>query len=171
MTPKFHFKLVEAKHRSLVHNWLKEPHVASWFYGQGLENTFRHLDEFIQGLSLSQYWIAYESTLPFAFFITSSISESDNLLRQWSIKGGAITLDMLIGDTNYLGKGLSSPLIKQFLLSQFSQVTNVLIDPEATNLRAIHVYKKVGFTILGEFIPSHSPNPHYMMHLNMKELL
>lgn len=73
-------------------------------------------------------------------------------------------------DTSYLGKGLSPILIREFLVNQFSQVAEVLIDPESTNSHAIHVYKKVGFTILGEFIPSHSPNLHYMMRLNMKKL-
>jgi RimJ/RimL family protein N-acetyltransferase len=47
----------------------------------------------------------------------------------------------------------------------------VLIDPEATNTRAIHVYKKIGFKIVGEFIASWHPVPHYQMELNMKKLL
>ncbi len=50
-------------------------------------------------------------------------------------------------------------------------VKRVLIDPEATNKRAIHVYKKVGFKIIGEFIASWHPVPHYQMELYMKDLL
>jgi ribosomal protein S18 acetylase RimI-like enzyme len=71
----------------------------------------------------------------------------------------------------YLGKDLSHILIQEFILSQFPQASEVLIDPEVTNTHAIHIYKKVGFTILGEFIPSHSPNLHYMMRLNMEKLM
>jgi hypothetical protein len=78
---------------------------------------------------------------------------------------------MLIGDTNYLGKGLSHILIQEFLLSQFPSVSEVLIDPEATNSRAVHVYKKAGFVMIGEIIPSYSPHLHYMMRLDMKKLL
>ena len=78
---------------------------------------------------------------------------------------------MLIGDLNYLGKGLAHILIREFLLSQFPQVAEVLIDPEASNSRAVHVYQKAGFKILGEFIPSHSPHPHLMMRLSMRELI
>lgn len=168
---RFTFKPVESKDRALVHEWLAQPHVAKWFYGQGLENTFNHLDEFLQGSSQSHYWLAYEKRHPFAFLITSSVSKPHDELTCWcSQEGEAITLDMLIGDTNYLGKGLSHVLIKEFLVSQFPNVTEVLIDPEATNVKAVHVYQKVGFKILGEFIPSHSPHPHYMMRLEMKEL-
>ncbi|MGE5196696.1 MAG: GNAT family N-acetyltransferase [Anaerolineae bacterium] len=169
---RFNFKPVDAAHRSLVHSWLKQPHVAEWFYGKGLENTLKHLDEFLQGSSLSVYWLACDKDHPFAFLITSSIRKPDDELTSWcSEKGEAITLDMLIGDINYLGKGISHLLIQEFLVRQFPQVAEVLIDPEATNLRAVHVYQKVGFRILGEFIPSHSPNLHYMMRLNMKELV
>lgn len=168
---RFHFKPVDQAHRSLVHSWLKQPYIAEWFYGQGLENTLKHLDEFLQGPSMAQYWLAYDNNHPFAFLITSSVCKPDDELTKWCSKeGDAITLDMLIGDPDYLGKGLSNSLIKEFLLSQFPQVDEVLIDPEATNTRAIHVYQKVGFRILKEFIPSHSPHPHYMMRLNMQEL-
>jgi hypothetical protein len=59
-------------------------------------------------------------------------------------------------------------LIREFLAIQFPHVTEVLIDPEATNTRAIHVYQKAGFAILAAFIPSHSPHPHYIMRLNRK---
>ena len=168
---RFTFKPVEPRDRTLVHTWLVQPHVAEWFYGQGLQNTFNHLDEFLQGSSQSHYWLGLDEQHPIAFFITSAVEKPKDELTPWcSEHGDAITLDMLIGDTAYLGKGLSHILIEEFLLSQFSQVAEVLIDPEATNSRAVHVYEKVGFTIIGEFIPSHSPNPHYMMRLKLNEL-
>ncbi len=171
MNSKFHFKPVDATQRALVHSWLMLPHVAKWFYGQGLENTFKHLDEFLDGASFAKYWLAYDNDHPFAFLITSTVSKPTDELSKWCAKEGtAMTLDMLIGDTNYLGKGLSHILIQEFLLAEFPQVGEVLIDPEATNSHAIHIYKKVGFKILSEFIPSHSPHPHYMMRLNRKEL-
>lgn len=125
MTPqfRFNFKPVDQAHRSLVHNWLIQPHVAKWFYGQGLENTFKHLDEFLHGASFAQYWLAYDKNHPFAFLITSSVEKPNDELTKWCAKEGqAITLDVLIGDTNYLGKGLSHILIREFLLSQFPQV-------------------------------------------------
>ncbi len=165
------FKLVEKKDRTLIRNWLAKPHVTKWFYGKGLDNTYQHLDEFIAGTAGANYWLTYDSIIPFAFLITSLVKKPDDKLSRWCIATGTtITLDMLIGDEKYLGKGFAFALIKEFFLSKFSNVEEVLIDPEATNTRAIHVYKKVGFTILDQFIPSHSPYPHYMMRLNMQKL-
>ena len=162
----FHFKPVEKSQRSLVHRWLTLPHVAEWFYGKGLKNTLNHLDAFFEGLSLSHYWLAYDQEIPFAFLITSSVNKPDDELTRWCVaKGPAITLDMLIGDLRYLGQGIAHNVIRQFLESQFPHVEEVLIDPEKTNQRAIHVYQKAGFARVDTFIPSHSPHPHLMMRL------
>jgi ribosomal protein S18 acetylase RimI-like enzyme len=170
-TFRFDFKPVDTEHRSLVHDWLGQPHVSKWWYGQGLQNTIEHLDEFLAGSSFFQYWLAYDNNTPFAFLITSYVHKSEDEISRWCFEeGAAITLDLLIGDVNYLGKGLSHIVIQEFLLSQFPQAVEVLIDPESSNSHAIHIYKKVGFKVLGEFIPSHSPNPHYMMRLSMKQL-
>lgn len=146
--------------------------MAEWFHGQGLANTLKNLDEFLEGRCPWHYWLGYDQDHPFAFLITSPISKPDDSLSRWcSEKGEAITLDLLIGDVNYLGKGLSHLMIQEFLVSQFPRVSEVLIDPDAANTRAVHVYEKAGFTILGEFVPSYSPNKHYMMHLNMRQLM
>lgn len=168
---RFHFQPVDKAHRPLVHAWLKQPHVAKWFYGQGLQNTLNHLDDFLNGSSSGQYWLGLDQKRPFALLITSSVEKPHDELTKWCTKDGeAMTLDLLIGETDYLNKGYSSLLIQDFLLSQFPNVTEILIDPETTNSHAIHIYKKVGFTILGEFIPSYSPHPHYMMRLDMQTL-
>lgn len=172
---RFTFKHVEPKDRVLILFWLDQPHVTQWFYGQGLQNTKDHLEDICRGGSKIrnwQYWLGYDRDRPFAFLITSNVQKPNDDLTSWCQETGkAITLDVLIGDVDYLGKGLACLLIKEFLLSQFSDVAEVLIDPEAANLRAIHVYQKVGFETLGEFIPSHSPNPHYMMRLSMWKLI
>jgi RimJ/RimL family protein N-acetyltransferase len=156
---RFSFKPLEANKRPLVHQWLVQPHVAEWIHGVGLQNTLNGLEKFFQGESDTTYWIGYDKDIPFAFLITSPEGTD------------ATTLDLFICDLNYLGKGLAVPMIQEFLITHFSNVKKVLIDPEATNARAIHVYQKVGFKIVGEFIASWHPVPHYQMELLMKDLL
>lgn len=143
----------------MIHDWLRQDYMAEWIHGAGLQSTLNGLEKFFQGKTKTIYWIGYQDNTPFAFLITSPEGED------------AITLDVFICHTNYLGKGLAVPMIREFLLGTFSHVKRVLIDPEATNARAIHVYKKVGFKIIGEFIASWHPVPHFQMELDMKELL
>lgn len=61
-------------------------------------------------------------------------------------------------------------MIHEFIVSQFSDSKIVLIDPEISNARAVHVYKKAGFKMSGEFIASWHPVPHYNMRLNEDDL-
>ena len=51
------------------------------------------------------------------------------------------------------------------MIIQFLNKKKILIDPEVSNTRAIHVYQKVGFKITGEFIASWHPELHYQMEL------
>lgn len=154
-----HFSHAKSSQRALLHRWFEQKHIKEWMHGVGLQNTLNGLEKFFQGTSTTTYWIGYDKDIPFALLITSPEGED------------AITLDLFICDTNYLGRGLAVPMIHEFLTSQFSQVKRVLIDPEATNARAIHVYQKLGFKITGEFIASWHPVPHYQMELNMQDLL
>lgn len=156
---EFYFKHVKPSQGTLLRQWFQQAHIKEWMHGIGLQNTLNGLEKFFEGKSDTTYWIGYDKDIPFAFLITSPEGKD------------AITLDLFICDLNYLGKGIAVPMIKEFLRSHFSHMTRVLIDPEATNTRAIHVYQKVGFKIVGEFIASWHPVPHYQMELLMKNLL
>jgi dienelactone hydrolase/RimJ/RimL family protein N-acetyltransferase len=155
---QFHFYQVKPSQRALLHKWFEQEHIKEWMHGVGLQNTLNGLEKYFQGKSDTTYWIGYDKDTPFAFFITSPEGED------------AATLDVFICDGNYLGRGLAVSMIRKFLIDHFSHMKRVLIDPEATNTRAIHVYKKVGFKIIGEFIASWHPVPHYQMELDMEKL-
>ena len=154
----FTFKHALESQRDLIHSWLAQDYIAAWIHGQGLQSTLDGLERFFKGEQDPIRWIAYDDQTPFAFLITSQ-------------KGvDAITLDVFIVDKRYLGKGLATPMIKTFLKTHFADKKKVFIDPEATNERAIHVYKKIGFKKIDEFIASWHPVPHILMELDMKLL-
>lgn len=157
-TFRFTFKPVQQDQKELIHQWIVQEHIKEWLHGQGLQNTIEDLDRFFTGTSWGGHWIAYDQQTPFAYLLTSDKDDD------------AVTLDLFICDLNYLGKGLSVQMIQEFLVGQFPDKKTVLIDPEATNARAIHVYEKAGFRIIGEFIASWHPVPHYQMEASMKDL-
>lgn len=155
----FRFASALPEQKEMVHQWLHQSHIAEWLHGIGLQNTLSGLDCFFLNNSDVTYWIGYYNGTPFAFLITSFDSPD------------TITLDLFICDERYLGKGFSVPMISNFLITHFAHVKKVLIDPEANNNRAVHVYQKVGFKIIGEFIASWHPVPHYQMLLEIEDLL
>ncbi|TAK77030.1 MAG: GNAT family N-acetyltransferase [Gammaproteobacteria bacterium] len=176
--PPFHFIFKPAiePQRALIHGWLQQDYIREWIHGQGLQNTLLGLEKFFQQKTpdsqstITQHWIGYDGNKPFVYLLVSPVLKSaDNEYANYSeMEGRAITLDIFIGDREYLGKGLASEVIKAFLLSQCLDVAEVFIDPEKSNKRAVHVYQKTGFRIVGEFIAAWHPVPHYIMKLEMR---
>lgn len=178
---RFTFRPVMASQQTLVHEWLKQAYIQEWIHGAGLQNTLTGLAKFIQHYAiephidrtsdLTQHWIGYDGDHPFVYLLTSNVPEDENseYARLRETDGLAITLDIFICDPQYLGKGLATQVIKEFLMSQFADISEVFIDPEQRNAKAVHVYQKTGFQIVGDFIASWHPVPHYIMKLDMNE--
>lgn len=180
---RFTFKPAVDSQRELIHKWLQQDYISKWIHGQGLRNTLDGLEKFIQyqsegkGLDrkseITQHWIGYDNNKPFVYLLTSNVFKdvANEYAKYSETDGLAITLDIFICDTDYLGRGLASVVIREFLLSQFLDISEVFIDPEKRNERAVHVYQKTGFRIMGEFVAPWHPVPHYIMKLNMKNLV
>lgn len=179
---RFLFKPVVESQQALIHEWLKQDYIQEWIHGAGLQNTLSGLTKFIQyyattqkidrACNLTQHWIGYEGDYPFVYLLTSNVikNEISEYAKYCETDGLAITLDIFICDRQYLGKGLATQVIKEFLMSQFSDISEVFIDPEQSNERAVHVYQKTGFQIVGDFIASWHPVPHYIMKLEKRDL-
>ena len=155
----------------MVQQWLKQDYVAEFWYGAGLQNTLASLSDFINGKrSIFTHWVAYDEDVPFGFLMTSEINIEKDLpySKYCSANSKAITLDLLIGRSSYLGKSFGSQMIKEFLKQEFNDVTDVFIDPGINNHKAIHVYEKAGFTRLEKFIPDWDiSHPCLLMHLKL----
>jgi len=140
----------------------------SIFHGQGLQNTLKDLDKHIHSSSgFHEHWIAYKEEVPFGYLMTSEVASDEERFSKWREGEKAITLDLLIGNENFLGRGLSCPMIQEFLLDKFPSVDEVFIDPEVENSKAIHVYEKAGFKKLEQFIAPWHPVPHWLMKCNL----
>lgn len=78
---RFTFKPVRVEDRSIVHEWLGQPHIAEWIHGVGLQNTLNGLEKFFLEESDTTYWIGYDNNIPFAFLITSPEGNDATTLR------------------------------------------------------------------------------------------
>ncbi|MDN3506626.1 MAG: GNAT family N-acetyltransferase [Simkaniaceae bacterium] len=169
-----HFENLKKDQDEMVKKWLRQDYVSKFWYGVGLENTFKSISRFVNGEEkLYTLWIAYDGSKPFGYLMVSKVDlEKDQFFaRHLSPTSKAITLDLLIGDPDYLGKGLSHQMIRELLLQKYSNMTDVLIDPGTNNSKAIHVYEKAGFKKLEEFTPDWDPShPCILMHLKMENL-
>ncbi len=153
----------------LIESWLKKEHVRPYFYGEGLKTTLKDLDQFANlNESIFIHWIASLNNEKFGYLMTSLVEDGEPQFQKWKTPHNkAITLDLLIGDENFLGKGLGKDMIKKLLDQQFQDVDEVFIDPQVQNAKAIHIYKQVGFKVCEEFEAPWSEEKHILMKLSL----
>jgi len=141
----------------LIRNWLRKPHIAQWWDEQtdhpegGL--TRRDLKKFINGeKSVFTHWIASLASRPFAYLMTSdpNCPECSHLFPFLEKQGQTLTVDFFIGEEDLLGKGLSHLTLRKFAESLPQAITALILDPEASNEKAIHIYQKAGFVTVAE---------------------
>lgn len=139
----------------MLKEWFQKPYIQEYW---GTDNyTWNNLvNNIIHGKKdLFDYWIANYEKEPFALLLTTDANEGEpeHLLPFVEKIGKTITLDIMIGNENFLGKGLAAKTITSFFDYLGTDISAVLIDPEITNKKAIHVYQKAGFSIVSKFIP------------------
>lgn len=165
------FRLNE-KYKDVVLQWFSKDHVKAFYCGEGLQNTLNNIELYIQGINNNgrysfDHWVALMNGEPFGFLMTSLVEgpyDTGDPYNKWfSDDGATYTLDLLIGPEKYLGKGLASDMIRQFIVDRFSDAAYFLIDPAMNNPKAIHLYEKAGFKKVDEFVPSYDPILHIMM--------
>lgn len=162
-----HFEKASISHIDTIFSWLSEPHMMEFW-----DNSQAHKDDilnFIHGKpqtyfeGTTKYWIGFIDHSPYAF-IVSDIFEKDQKdlskthLDHMSETGHTIALDFGIGHKEYLGRGLAAPTLSEFMLFYKKDIDpkadTFFIDPDEHNPKAIHVYKKAGFTKVGGYQPN-----------------
>ncbi|MFA6303164.1 MAG: GNAT family N-acetyltransferase [Legionella sp.] len=180
------FEKVNSTHKEIIFSWLAEPHImASWDTSQGHKDD---INNFIEGRVTPSsyangkyvYWIAKENNQPFSMIMSIQESVDSNIndikLANLSATGSSYSLDFMIGNKDYYGKGYGARTLSEFIdffRKEFDPTADTfLIDPAIDNLRAKHVYMKAGFKHVGDFIMigevSSAGIPH---HLLIKRLL
>lgn len=170
MKDRFTFAVASLADQPMIERWVKRPHVSEWLHGEGLQNTLDSLTQSFEGATDRQHWIAFHNGTPFGYLLTSEVDQSDEWVSSIEFSGKkGISLDIFICETDYLGQGFGTKMIVEFINTHLADVSDVLIDPEVKNRRAVHVYQKVGFKIVETFIAPWHPVPHYLMHLCMNK--
>ena len=160
-----HFEKVNNKHKEIIFSWLAEPHVQEFW-----DNSHKHKEDilnFILGRKYSSpyfdglyhYWIGFADNVPYCFIMTIQ-EKKDTILpgvksANLSKNGNTYSLDYLIGDKDYLGKGLGASTLvffMDFIRESDKHADTFFIDPDEKNPRAKRVYEKAGFKYIGDFI-------------------
>ena len=149
-----HFEEMTLNDISLWEKWITIPHVKEVWFIEGYE-TSDYIYQKIQGNGHTYPFIIYINDLPIGYVQSCDLYAYRTLCPK--PKGlftrenqGTFCIDLFIAESDYLNKGYGTKIVKLFtkkLIDEFG-AKKILIDPAASNKRAIRCYEKAGFTIV-----------------------
>lgn len=153
-------------HKEKIFSWLEEEHIKEfWDSSQGHKDD---IINFIGGRKSPSdycnghyiYWIASIDDFPFAMIMSIEEKNTGEInqikIENLADKGNTYSIDYMIGEENYIGKGLGARTLSEFLdflrENYDKEAVRFIIDPATDNPRARHVYEKAGFEYVGDFV-------------------
>lgn len=173
---KISFRNLTFDDLALLHTWLNKPHVHEW-YDKNKRNTFEEIKE-KYGKKINKeeptdsYLILYQNK-PIGYIQTAKVKDWPAFESVVGKNQSAASIDLFIGEIDYLGKGYGSKAIKKFLVTivfRQSGIDKCFTDPEPSNVRAIKSYEKVGFTYLKTVQIPGEPELAHLMILRKDDL-
>ncbi len=161
------FERATLDHKDAIFEWLVQPHVREFWdnspeHGQDIlifMDGRKQKSPYFNGIF--DYWVGCIQGEPYALILTAEVKSDSETPEEWiphlSTTGKTYSLDFMIGNKKYLGKGLGALTLERF--TQFyrqeidPKIDTFIIDPAEGNPRAMHVYSKAGFKIVTEYTP------------------
>ncbi len=167
------FRRLRISDLPLMQRWFKAPHVARWWYDEGTSR--REVEDeyipYIEGREpVHPYLILYREQ-PIGYIQVYPISHDDEYARLVDVEGSS-GIDLFIGETEYLYRGLGASILRRFLAEEvFSDpaVEVCVIGPEPKNTAAIRSYEKAGFRYFKTIQVPAEREPEYLMRMTRDE--
>lgn len=147
----FKFIPFEEKYLPLFQKWLMQEHVKPFW--QESESTDELKKKFFEKLPQRgvHSFIVQTEAQPIGYI---QYYDASKVGGGWWVDEpvGTYGIDIMIGESEHIGKGKGSKIISEFisfLKSKEPNMTSIIIDPAPDNLRAIHVFEKAGFKTEG----------------------
>jgi aminoglycoside 6'-N-acetyltransferase len=135
----------------LLRRWLAAPHVAAWY-----PEPEDHVEWAVNPPSSGERALIAVESQTIGYIRWQSVSrEVLDSVGLHEIPAGSVDVDILIGDPEFVGRGIG-PKALLVLLSQLRQrgdVPLVGLTTSVQNMSAQRAYTKVGFRILREYNP------------------
>lgn len=147
---KFSFKPLSLKDLPLIHLWFNLPHV----------QKFYSLRQWTEKQVLEKFTPYISGNKPVLGFIISINEQAIAYIQQYKISDypwpnqnlpqeiidHAAGIDLFIGNTELIGKGVGKQIISKFLEQKiWPQFQYCLVDPDIKNIAAIKCYQKLNF--------------------------
>lgn len=143
------FKPLKEKDLPLFFAWIKKPHIARWWESDTYE---KFVEKYRSEKAVENYVYPFIMSLnekPIGYIQYCLADKADDgwWMKQHGQPAGTVGMDIIIGETEYIGRGLGTMLVKNFVEKIFkdTKAPKIIIDPDPTNMAAIRCYERVGF--------------------------
>ncbi|WP_292898263.1 MULTISPECIES: GNAT family N-acetyltransferase [unclassified Nitratireductor] len=144
------FTPVTAEHYPLLLDWLHRPHVRRW-WGEP-ETELEYIRDMVEGRDSSRPFLILLDGNPIGYiqywFVADNRGPEILVDEPWvaELPDDAVGVDLSIGEEALLSRGIGSRSVKQMVHRLVGKgYTNIVIDPERENSRAVRAYEKAGF--------------------------
>ncbi|WP_353388555.1 GNAT family N-acetyltransferase [Thermobispora bispora] len=142
----------------LVRRWLAQPHVARWWnHETSAEAVLRDFGPAVRGEEPSEVFLALLDGLPIGlvqrYRLAGYPEYRDELSRVVDVPAGAMSVDYLIGERAWTGRGLGPRMIASMVERTWSDhpdASCVLVPVVAANRTSWRALEKAGLRRVGE---------------------
>lgn len=162
--PHIHFSPILDGDLRVLHQWLQNDHVRE-FWDDG-DRTLEQVKNHYKPEKGIERYLFYIDGQPAGYF-QSYLVEAGNEYLSFSLSNKkTIGIDFFIGNIALLNKGYAIHVLAAFIKEYCQHADRVLVDPQPTNHKAIHLYKKYGFMKIGEQVIH--DKPYWVMGINLR---
>lgn len=143
------FERLNSSYYPQLLQWLATSHVKEFWYKNKtftLDMIIEKYDDRIKQKKIDMYIIKYED-LAIGYIQSYNIED----LAPFSITKPIIGIDLYIGHSDYIHRGIGPKVLKKYInnvFNEYPKVNHIGIDPEVDNKAAYIAYSKVGFTLV-----------------------
>lgn len=144
------FRKLQLSDLSMLQGWLNAPHI------QGIYEKTPVSSEEVEkkyigrtlGESLVKSFIIVHDDKPIGYIQAYKVSDDPLYEKAFALPYDAAGIDLLIGEKEYVGKGLGTTIIKKFteeVVFALFDVEYCVADPNVKNKPSLRVFEKAGF--------------------------
>ncbi|ALC81263.1 MULTISPECIES: GNAT family N-acetyltransferase [Bacillus] len=129
-----------------LHSWMHEKHVIPyWKLNISLEKYKVHLQKFLQD-DHQTLLVGELDGVPMSYWESYWV-KGDIIGNYYAFDEYDQGIHLLIGPTDFLGKGFTYPLLMTILQKKFQvpETNKIIAEPDIRNEKMIYVFKKCGF--------------------------
>lgn len=139
------FKPLRASDIPIVHSWLQLPHIRE-FWDDDHRKQKQVKQHYLKDNAVMRFIILIDGQQ--VGYIQRYIINSKHPFWKYITSSPSVGVDIFIGNPAFLGQGWSTPILAQFINQYCPSATEIVVDPEIGNYKAIHCYKKLDFQVL-----------------------